>query len=97
MAQIASRMALSERQLERLFRERIGLAPKVFARIARLRYAGRLQTNGEAPSAAVALRAGYADQAHFVRECRSLFGVTPAVIARERRVGFVQSDRPDAR
>ena len=77
VAEVAAQAAIGERQLERLFDERIGVPPKLFARIARLRYARELESGGER-HAALALRAGYANQAHFVRECRTLFGITPA-------------------
>jgi AraC-like DNA-binding protein len=90
--EVARRVAVGERQLERLFLERVGVGPKYFARIARLRYAGELLCGPSERHAALAVRAGYADQAHFVRECRSIFGDTPTVIARERRVGFVQAE-----
>jgi AraC-like DNA-binding protein len=58
----------------------------------RLRFAADLRTTGGERDAALALRAGYADQAHFVRECRSIFGATPTAITHERGVGFVQSE-----
>ena len=49
---------------------------------------------GPASWAALAARAGYADQAHFIREFRALAGLTPAAYLRERRaVGFVQYGR----
>jgi AraC-like DNA-binding protein len=92
MGAVADGVSLGERQLERLFDERIGVRPKLFARIVRLRYAADLRTSGRERDAALALRAGYADQAHFVRESRSIFGATPSEITRERRVGFVQSE-----
>ena len=94
VAEVAAQAAIGERQLERLFDERIGVPPKLFARIARLRYARELESGGER-HAALALRAGYADQAHFVRECRTLFGITPTNMARELGVGFVQSGPPE--
>jgi len=54
----------------------------------------RLVDAAAAPSwTSVAYDAGYADQAHLARECRALAGVTPTVLAAERRgVGFVQYD-----
>jgi AraC-like DNA-binding protein len=42
---------------------------------------------------AIASAAGYADQAHFIREFRALSGVTPVAYAAEHRpVGFMQYD-----
>jgi AraC-like DNA-binding protein len=67
---VAARVALSERQLERLVYEHAGMAPKLFARIVRFRravMAGRAGT----PLAAAAALHGYADQAHLSREART--------------------------
>jgi len=97
VADVASHLAIGERQLQRLFDERIGVGPKLFARVARLRHARELQGRTDERDATLALNAGYADQAHYVRECRALFGVTPTIMARERGVGFVQSTRARTR
>lgn len=77
---VAMEVGLGERQLERLFAERVGLGPKRFARVM------RLQRALEAPAdlATLALRAGYADASHVVREIRSLCGVTPGALLAER-------------
>ena len=69
-------VALSERQLERLFLEHAGLAPAVYRRICRLHRAVRAAKAG-APLAAAAVLAGFADQPHLSREVRSLTGSSP--------------------
>lgn len=83
----------SARHLERAFQAHVGLGPKALARVVRLQHAaGLLQRAPETPGAALAADAGYADQAHLVREFRALAGVTPGAFAREwREVGFVQA------
>lgn len=90
ITQVASACRICDRQLERLFRERVGLRPKVFARILRMQHAvgcARLTTR----QSDVASMAGYADEAHLVREFQSLSGVTLPQLLRERDVGFFQS------
>ena len=79
---VAERVALSERQLARRFTDRVGVAPKVFARVKRLQRAAALLAEGIAPAHASSL-AGYADQAHFTRDAVDLGGITPAGLARE--------------
>ncbi len=83
------------RQLERAFDTWVGLGPKAFARVVRLR-----TLVGLLPAirrwADVAAHLGYADQAHLIRDVRKLAGVTPLELARERTrtardVGNVQS------
>jgi AraC-like DNA-binding protein len=91
---------VSERQLERLFQERVGVRPKLFARVLRLQHAvGLLQQrarplSGSAPSAGsqaeLALAAGYADESHLLRDFRELAAASPTELALEQRVGFVQ-------
>jgi AraC-like DNA-binding protein len=98
IAAVASALGVGERRLERAFDRSVGLSPKVFGRVLRLRRAIRqirsVTSGGAAPSwTAVAFNAGYADQPHLIREFRALAGVTPAQYAAEPRgVGFVQDD-----
>jgi AraC-like DNA-binding protein len=89
---VAAALGVGERWLERAFARQIGYGPKMLARVVRLQHAvSLLQRGGAAPSwTALAYDAGYADQAHLVREFRALAGVTPGAYAAERRVGFVQ-------
>jgi AraC-like DNA-binding protein len=77
MAALASRINMSERQLQRLFLTHVGLAPKTLARIVRVqRAAARLRSG--APLAAVATSCGYYDQAHMARDFRIVAQHSPA-------------------
>jgi AraC-like DNA-binding protein len=79
IAQIAEAVGLSPRQLQRRFRARIGLTPKEYARIRRMRSA-LANAIEEQPRtwASVAANSGYADQAHLSRDAAALTGLTPA-------------------
>jgi AraC-like DNA-binding protein len=73
-------LAISERQLQRRFRDAVGYGPKTLQRILRFQRAlaelrrGREQSRGVAQ---VAAATGYADQAHLTRESRRLAGFSP--------------------
>jgi len=88
---LVTELGVSERQLERLFSAHVGLGPKAFARVARLERAVALLGGFVRAQAALAARAGYSDESHLIREFRVLTLTTPAELARERRVGFIQS------
>ncbi len=90
VSRVAADIGIGERQLERLFRERVGVAPKLYARIARLQRALLLAGRG-GNNAGLALHAGYADESHLARDVRELAGVTPGELFPSRNVGFVQS------
>lgn len=66
---------VSPRQLQRRVQEAVGYTPKTLHRILRFQRLLALAGTGAAPSlSALALRAGYADQAHMTREARELGG-----------------------
>ncbi|TDU91600.1 AraC-like DNA-binding protein [Kribbella voronezhensis] len=80
VAQAAGRAGVSERYLRRVFIEAVGLSPKHFARINRVR-----SVLGRAGSwSRIATEAGYFDQSHLVAEFRSIMRVTPAAFAAGR-------------
>ena len=82
VAEVAERVYVSERQLQRRFAERVGYGPKTFQRIARFQRAvDRLRWEG-AGLAGAAASAGYADQAHLTRETRRLAGLSPRGLVR---------------
>lgn len=72
----AAMVALSERHLARLFEDRVGVPPKLFTRIVRLRRAVIAARLG-VPLAQAAAESGYADQSHFTREVSMLTGHPP--------------------
>lgn len=89
---VASLAGTTRRHLERRFNEVVGIAPKRLARIARFQHALRvLEGDGAAQGGAyTAAACGYADQAHFVRECRELCGEPPTahLLHRAELTGF---------
>ncbi len=75
VTRLAADAGLSVRQLRRKFQTHVGLSPKAFARIRRLRHACIRMLSGEdARLAGVSLDGGYADQSHLAREFRGSFG-----------------------
>ena len=94
IAGIAADIGLGERQLQRRFREAVGLTPKQFARIRRVRETAAGMLRPGAPGwAAVAADFGYTDQSHLIHEFSQLTGLTPVAFEdRLRRIehGSVQ-------
>jgi AraC-like DNA-binding protein len=83
---MAHEVGLSERQLFRRCVDEVGYGPKHLARVLRLqRLFGLARRSPGAGLAGLAVAAGYADQAHMSRDCRSLTGVTPARLVRSQR------------
>jgi AraC-like DNA-binding protein len=76
---IAESLDVTSRHLERLFRTQVGYPPKLLARIFRARRAKKLlAARPGLPLSDIAYDLGYADQAHFTREFKSVIGLTPA-------------------
>jgi AraC-like DNA-binding protein len=71
------------RTLERQFSDALGVTPKQYLRLLRFERARELLYTGKA-GAEVATLAGYADQAHLVREVRRIAGLRPGELVRER-------------
>jgi len=76
---LAAETGVSARHLGARLRDELGLPPKQYARVVRFAHAAAALRAGAAP-AAVAARAGYADQAHLTREVRALAGTTPGAL-----------------
>lgn len=74
---IARYVGIGRRQLERAFHEALGLSPMAFLRSLRLEYGGWLLVNHPRSITQIALDCGFADGAHFSRDFRARFGLTP--------------------
>ncbi len=84
VSQVCEKFDISERSLQRLTARRIGLTPKWLVQRRRLHEAAGRLSSAEPPDLArVALDLGYADQAHFTRDFRTVTGLTPGEYAAE--------------
>ncbi|MCU1644893.1 MAG: AraC family transcriptional regulator [Nocardia sp.] len=72
---VATRLSVSERQLRNLFTTGVGVSPKHYARITRVRQV--IDAAGNTPWSDIAVATGYYDQSHLTADFRSLMGVTP--------------------
>lgn len=85
VGEVSAALGLLPRTLRRRFTAQVGLTPKRFGRVQRLRRLTRdLDGQTEVDWAATAAGHGYADQPHLAGEFRELVGVTPAEYLRSR-------------
>lgn len=77
-SELARRLHVSKRQLERGFQEELGLSPQQFSRQLRLRYGLWLLTHTARSISEIGWECGFADTAHFSRQFKALFGKTPS-------------------
>ena len=82
---LAREAGLSPAHFARAFKESVGRAPHQHLLALRLDRARRLLDAPEVALSDVALRTGFADQAHFTRFFKRRFGVTPGALVRARR------------
>lgn len=83
VAWLTATLGMSERTLRRRFDQSYGYGPKTLQRIIRFgRYLGLARTGPDA-TAQLAAEAGYADQAHLIREARRLTGATPGQLEQQ--------------
>lgn len=82
---LAREAGLSPAHFARAFKESVGRAPHQHLLMLRLERARRLLDVPDAALSDVALRTGFADQAHFTRFFKRQFGVTPGALVQSRR------------
>jgi len=71
-------LRVTERGLQRLFAEHIGVSPKIYSRICKFQPAFRQLSAGNFSRLSdIAYDNGYADQSHLIREFREFTGLTP--------------------
>ena len=79
VSELAERLGLSVRTVQRLFADYVGLGPSWVIRRYRLHEAAAHATSGgEVDWARLAITLGYYDQAHLVREFTATVGTAPA-------------------
>lgn len=88
VSEMARELGTSERSLQRLVEQRLGLAPKWLVQRRRLHDAVEALKAGATSLADMAADLGYTDQAHFTHDFRTVTGMTP---------GDYLKDQPRAR
>jgi transcriptional regulator GlxA family with amidase domain len=78
VAAVAAELGLSARQLERLCRQHVGTGPASLYRQLRMRYANWLIENTDRSVTDIANEAGFADCAHFSRQFKDAYGLSPS-------------------
>lgn len=85
VAELSNSTGVSRQHLGRIFREEIGLPPKLFCRLARFRSALACIARGGG-GAALAAEFGYVDQSHMIAEFREFSGLTPRPLLLQERI-----------
>jgi AraC-like DNA-binding protein len=81
---LANGAGVSRQHLTRVFRERVGVSPKTFCRLARFQSALHYARVGDGVDwAGVACELGYTDQSHMIAEFREFSSLTPRNLATE--------------
>ena len=76
---LAARVSMSERGLQRLFGDYVGVSPKWVIRRSRLHdAASRLANEEDVNLTRLAQELGYSDQAHFTRDFKAIVGRAPS-------------------
>jgi transcriptional regulator GlxA family with amidase domain len=82
--ELAHKLDLSTRQLERLFKAETGKAPQAYAKQVRLRTAAWLLTSSDKTVADIASSCGFSDASHLGREFKKQFGLAPMMYRDQR-------------
>ena len=94
--ELAGKVYISSRQLEREFLQKIGISPKRYMRIARLNEVNRKIINGERVDfTSLSHSSGYSDQAHFIREFKGFTGETPKIFLNKKDKFIVNPNNAD--
>ena len=78
LANIITKTGYSERQIQRKFKNIVGISPKVFIRIIRFKNIYQRLKGNKDNYARLAVTAGYFDQAHFNHEYKKFIGTSPS-------------------
>lgn len=85
MKELHDLIAISPRQLQREFKNQLGITPKAYMRLARMSAVHQyLRADGEVDLTTIAHASGFSDQSHFIREFHTLTGSRPGAFRKER-------------
>jgi len=82
IADVSGQIGLSQRRFIEVFRDQVGLTPKLFCRVRRFQEVLRMIHDGSYDRRSdwtqIALACGYYDQAHFIHDFRAFSGLNPS-------------------
>ena len=85
VGEVAGRTGFSQRRFIQVFRDEVGLPPKLYCRLLRFQEVlSRIEAKQNLDWAGVALNCGYFDQAHLIREFQAFSGLCPTAYLRQR-------------
>jgi AraC-like DNA-binding protein len=85
VSEVTDKIGFSARYFNQLFRDRVGLTPKLFCRVRRLQQALDIVSGKDRVDwADVAITCGYFDQAHFIHDFRMFANCTPTEYLAQR-------------
>jgi AraC-like DNA-binding protein len=77
---VADRIGWSTRQLQRRFKDSVGISPKLFERMQRFQRVFRVMEDATSNWVDVSIDCGHYDQAHLIRDFREFSGKTPTAL-----------------
>lgn len=80
MTDLADRLNITTRHLERLFQSEVGISPQEYYRMHRLRFGKFLLVTSDRRISDIALECGFSDASHFTRAFRDAFETTPSKV-----------------
>lgn len=83
---LGNTVSASNRYIQKLFKEQVGLSPKQYARVIRVKKASLLieenPSNGQFSQIAAEL--GYFDQSHFLKDFKGIIGLSPTAYVEQQ-------------
>ena len=96
IGQVAGRLGVSRRKLERHFREALGVPPLQADRLVRVGLAKHLLRSTSRSATRIAAETGFCDLPHMIRVFRSVEGLTPEAFRRATAQGGATAEGADA-
>jgi len=78
VTKIAEHLGVNQRKLERMFNRQLGLSPSEFSKSVRMEHARTYLKQRDTSYSDIVYNLGFYDQAHFVRQFKSVVGITPS-------------------
>ncbi len=95
VAEVKNAIGLSPRRFVQVFREQVGLNPKLYCRVRRFRQVlAAIGAGRPVEWSRVAMDAGYFDQAHFIHDFKAFSGVSPRAYVASRPIGKYRNHVP---